>query len=133
MHAIPWTAFLLLSLLTPLLGLLLAGRDARASRGEYVLWLLWGGLIYPCGFVLLLAAAAYHSPVVWWLYLALYLAQAFILGIQTARRLQDAGRSRWLGLPVLIPLVGVLPGLGLVLLAPAAHEGKLGWRPAVAA
>lgn len=123
MNSVPWTFFLLLGGLTPLAGLALAGREARASRGEYLLWLLWGGLIYPSGFALLLAGAGYHSPILWWLYLGLYLAQAFILGAQTARRLQDAGRSRWLGLPVLIPLLGLVPGFGLALLAPAERRG----------
>lgn len=132
MNTVPWTAFLLLGLLTPLLGLALAGREARVSRSGYALWLLWGGLVYPCGFVLLLAGAGYHSPVIWWLYLGLYLAQTFILGAQTARRLHDAGRSRWLGLPVLIPLVGLVPGLGLLLLAPAGREREPAWQVAPA-
>lgn len=126
MNTVPWTLFVLLVGLVPLAGLALAASGTRAGRGEYMLWLLWGGLIYPSGFVLLLAGAGYHSWFLWWLYLALYLVQAFILGTQTARRLQDVGRSRWLGLPVLVPLLGLIPGLGLALLSPA-RERKLDW------
>ncbi len=127
MHTVPWTLFLLLVGLAPLAGLALAAREMRAGRGEYLLWLLWGGLVYPGGFVLLLAAAGQHSPILWWLYLVLYLGQAFVLGMQTARRLQDAGRSRWLGLPVLVPLLGLLPGLALAFLPPAGRERRLDW------
>lgn len=132
MDTIPWTLFLLLVGFAPLAGLALAAKGTRAGRGEYMLWLLWGGLIYPCGVVLLLAGAGHHSSLLWWLYLGLYLAQAFILGTQTARRLHDAGRSRWLGLPAVVPLLGLLPGLGLALLSPA-QERKPGWHDAVPA
>ncbi len=133
MDTVPWTAFLLLMALIPLAGLALAGAGERAGRGEYALWLLWGGLVYPCGFVLVLGTADVHGPALWWLYLGLYLAQAFILGAQTARRLQDAGRSRWLGVPVLVPLLGLVPGLGVLLLAPAGQPaGGALWQPAPA-
>jgi uncharacterized membrane protein YhaH (DUF805 family) len=52
----------------------------------------------------------------------LYLGQVFVLGAETARRLEDAGRSRWLGLPVGLPALGLIPAMGLLLLHPQRDE-----------
>lgn len=113
MQSLPWPILLPLLVLVPWAGLLLASSIERTGRGIYGFWLFWAGLVYPSGALLLLAVDP-GQALLGWLYILVYLGQLLVLGTCTARRLQDAGRSRWSGLLLAIPIVGTLPALALL-------------------
>lgn len=116
MSEFPWGLLPAYLALAWVAGLMFAQPGERTSRGRYALWALWAGVIYPAGAILCLSGVGREHDLLLWLGMVLYLGQVFVLGVETARRLEDAGRNRWLGLPVGLPGLGLLPALGLLLL-----------------
>lgn len=113
MQSLPWPILLPLLVPIPWAGLLLGSSIERTGRGIYGFWLFWAGFVYPSGALLLLAVDP-GQALLGWLYILVYLGQLLVLGTCTARRLQDAGRSRWSGLLLAVPIVGTLPALSLL-------------------
>ena len=126
MSTLPWNLLPVFLALAWLAGLAFAQPGERTGRSRYAFWILWAGVIYPAGAILLLAGAGPDHAPLWWTYVALYLGQVFVLGAETSRRLADAGRSRWLGLPVGIPFLGLVPAACLLL--QPKRDGVAQWR-----
>jgi hypothetical protein len=112
-------------------GLAVAGREDRLGRSGYVFWLLWARIVYPGGLAVFLLELDLSGSWILWLNILAYLAQLFVLGIKTGERLQDAGRSRWLGLLTAVPLLGVLPAAAIAALRPVGTAGSQPTRAAM--
>jgi uncharacterized membrane protein YhaH (DUF805 family) len=122
MDMVHWPTFIGMLSLATIAGLICVGRSEIATRLDYAAWLIWATLIFPSGHLLLALGIGDSFPVLLWTYLALHLGQVFVLGAKTAMRFQDAGLSRWFGLLMTIPVLGMLPGVALAFVPPARTE-----------